>query len=233
MGAEEGRRLAAFLVGIVGETLPERQRLPRVVAGPRHIQQPQVVRLQLLGTGVGQDDPHRGADAVGGEHQLLGELGVLVQGLGQGQAAHLHQQLLGQALRTVAGHGVGHLVTDDRGHTGLVLRDVQDPRIHPHLAAGQTKGIGRVRFVEDHELPVGIGQVHHRGDVAADPIDHGVDLRVVGDGDLPFHLLELSLAHGGGLTGADQHDLTASGPGDGSAAGESAQAGGQQAEADK
>jgi hypothetical protein len=82
-------------------------------------------------------------------------------------------------------------MADDRGQAGLIFCNGQNARVNPHLAPGQTKGVGFFAL-EHHKLPLRVGQVRsgHGGDALAHTLHERVDGRVAVDGHFLLGLLE-------------------------------------------
>ncbi len=177
MGAEEFG--GALAIPGLREALPEGQRRPGVEPRLGHIEQPQAVRFQLLQARIGQGDTQGSPHPVG----HLNEPAVLLrdplpQQAVQHHTAQFQQHQLGQPFGTVMGSGMGHFMAEHRGQALVVLGIGQDPRIHPHLAPRQTEGIGGIRGIEDHELPLGILQGGDCGDASAHRFHLGRDLGI-------------------------------------------------------
>ena len=178
MRAQEGEPLAAAVLAVVfGEPLPERDRRRRVVAGARHVEQPDVIGLRLVLAAVGQQHADLARHAVRLPDQRLRRLALAGNQRARHVAAELRDHLLAHPFGAVMRGGVGDLVADHRRQPGLVLGDGQDAGVHAHLAAGQTPGVG-LRALEQHELPLRVGQVGDRGDALARALHHRVGLRV-------------------------------------------------------
>lgn len=144
-----------------GEILPQPDRFARVVAGARHVEQADLVGLGFLLARERQGDEQRGADARGHGHPLVAERGA--------EPGHpeADQQFPRHPLDAVACDRVRDLVPEHRGELSVVLRDPEQARVHPDLAAGEREGV-RILVLEDDELPVPVGMRRDGGDAAAD-----------------------------------------------------------------
>ncbi len=111
----------------------------------------------------------------------------------------------------MARHGMRHFVADHGREPGVVFGDGQDAAEDPDLAAGQAECVGRVGFVEQHELPLRIGQRGYGGDAFSDALQLRIGCRVLGDGGGFLEFFELLEAQLCLLGRADDQQLRTSG----------------------
>ena len=138
----------------------------------------------------------------------------------QGRSADLGQPGLGQALPGVAGQGVADLVGHHRGQVGVTADVLEQAGINAHLPPRQTKGIGHLVILEDHELPVKVRPVSGPGDALPHLADPGLQGLVGTLGGLLLNLRKGLVAQGLlPLRGHHEH-LFAPGIGGGGAAGQ-------------
>ncbi len=207
VGAEKLRGSIAF--ARLGETAPENQRRPRIEAGLGHIEQPQSIGLQLLQPRIGEGDRQGAPHAI----SHLDELAVafrdpLSQQLIQHHPAQFQQQQLRQPFGTVVRRGMSHLVAENSGQSGGIAGVRQNARIDPHLAPRQAKGIGRLRHIEDHELPPSVLQRGDCGDAPAHRLHLGGDLGILQSGQLRLQAGELLQAEGDLLLRRNEPELS-------------------------
>ena len=112
----------------------------------------------------------------------------------------------------MTGHGVGHLVSDDRGQTGLISGDSQDARVDPDFTAWQAEGIG-LWTIEENEFPLCIGQVGHGGNPSTHLFEQSLLGGILADGCLFLEGFEGAEAEGHLLAGPGHHELLSPGHG--------------------
>ena len=84
---------------------------------------------------------------------------------------------------------LAHLMSHDERETVFGLRVGQQTRVYCDLAAGKGKGVGCLVIVDHGEFPFVVGFIGRGCDPGSDPLDHGVDLGVLGDLFLRKNLL--------------------------------------------
>ena len=185
------RRPASLLLVEGAESLPERNRLFRVVARPRHINEPDVVCFGFLFSAMRQLPSHLRAYPEGGRgHRLPAGVGSR-DGRTEELTAAVQNQLLADPFRAMMRHGVAYFVAEHRRETGVVLSNRQNPRVDPNFPPGQTKRIGFGAF-KYHKLPLCIGQVLtcYGGNSFGDSLHHLVGRRIMIDGSTALKLVE-------------------------------------------
>ena len=220
MGGKPLRRARAVLLR--GHLAPENRCRARVVAGPRGEAEPDQVGLGLVVARIGER-AKRAPDAVG--EQVVFTVLVVLRADPERDAAEADQGRLGLALRAVAAAHVRDLVAHH--HRDLIVvrpGQLDQAGVDPDLAGGQGEGVDLLRL-EDHELPLRVGQVapHRAGDAFADALDASVHRRIGGDFLLFFDLGEGRHPHLRLLGGGYEDELLAPGLGDGRAAAQQGQ----------
>ena len=114
------------------------------------------------------------------------------------------------AFSAVTGHGVGYLVSDDRGQTALILGDSQNACVDADFAAWQAEGIG-LWTVEENEFPLCIGQVGHGGNPSPHLFEQSLLGGILADGCLFLEGFEGAEAEGHLLAGPGHHELFSTG----------------------
>lgn len=126
MSAGNSRRAAASGLAIVfPKSLPKSDPGPRVVTGPRHVDQPPLVRLRFMRSAVGQHNSQLCSETIHGRRCHLSSRVGARQAGAQHISAGLAQQLLAYPLSSVARHRMGDLMPNHCCQPGLVFGDRQ------------------------------------------------------------------------------------------------------------